>query len=131
MSVKKSLTVLVSCKYSNNFFCPTRFMLGLAAVPSIIMFFGCLLLPESPRWLVSRGYSERARNVLVKLRGASADVSEELLAMKNVCEEESSMFQSSKCLAAKCSYPTVDLSVCLPVCLSFQFCVCLSKEVSF
>lgn len=71
-------------------------MLGLAAVPSIIMFFGCLVLPESPRWLVSRGFSERARKVLVKLRGTT-DVNAELLAMKNVCEEEESFHKSGKC----------------------------------
>ena len=65
-------------------------MLGLAALPSLIMFFGCLFLPESPRWLLSKGYGERAKAVLMKLRGAS-DVSSELEAMKNVVEEESSM----------------------------------------
>lgn len=73
--------------------CLPRFMLGLAALPSLIMFFGCLFLPESPRWLLSKGYGERAKAVLMKLRGAS-DVSSELEAMKNVVEEESSMDES-------------------------------------
>lgn len=63
-------------------------MLGLAAVPSIIMFFGCLVLPESPRWLVSRGLSQQAKKVLVKLRGTD-NVEDELLAMQTVCEEDS------------------------------------------
>lgn len=74
-------------------------MLGLAAVPSVVMFFGCLVLPESPRWLVSRGYSERAKKVLVKLRG-TMDVSSELGDMKNVCDEEESLHKSSKCVGS-------------------------------
>ena len=80
--------------------CLPRFMLGLAALPSLIMFFGCLFLPESPRWLLSKGYGERAKAVLMKLRGAS-DVSSELEAMKNVVEEESSM-DESKSIPVKC-----------------------------
>lgn len=70
-------------------------MLGLGAVPSIVMFFGCLVLPESPRWLVSRGQSERAKKILMKLRGTS-DVSSEFVAMKNVCDEEESLRDNSK-----------------------------------
>ena len=69
-------------------------MLGLAAVPSIIMFFGCLILPESPRWLVSKGYDDEAFKVLKKLRG-SADVSSELRAMQEVCEETASVENSN------------------------------------
>ena len=93
-SFKYKIPLLVPKFYDSCFF---RLMLGLAAVPSIIMFFGCLALPESPRWLVSRGHDEKAKKVLVKLRGTS-DVSAELVAMKNVCEEEASLSdENSKC----------------------------------
>ena len=44
-----------------------RFMLGLAGVPSIVMFLGFLFMPESPRWLVFHGHTERARHVLRKI----------------------------------------------------------------
>ena len=43
-------------------------MLGLAGVPSFIMFVGFLFMPESPRWLVFRGKTEKARGVLGKVR---------------------------------------------------------------
>ncbi|XP_067025133.1 proton myo-inositol cotransporter-like isoform X1 [Acropora muricata] len=77
-----------------------RLMLGLAAVPSIIMFFGCLILPESPRWLVSKGYDDEAFKVLKKLRG-SADVSSELRAMQEVCEETASAENTGSCTESR------------------------------
>ncbi|PFX13546.1 Proton myo-inositol cotransporter, partial [Stylophora pistillata] len=72
-----------------------RFMFGLAAVPSAIMFLGCLWLPESPSWLVSRGTCEDARKVLVRLRGTT-DVNEELQAIQTVCKEEESFDKKSR-----------------------------------
>ena len=54
-----------------------RFMLGLAGLPSLIMFFGFLFMPESPRWLVFRGKIEKARRVLGKVR-QHHEVEEEL-----------------------------------------------------
>ncbi len=38
-----------------------RVMLGLAAVPALILFFGVLALPESPRFLVQSGRLEEAK----------------------------------------------------------------------
>ena len=45
-------------------------MFGLAIIPSVTMFIGFLFLPESPRWLVFHGKSEKARQVLTKIRPA-------------------------------------------------------------
>ncbi|MFT9314219.1 sugar porter family MFS transporter, partial [Leuconostoc pseudomesenteroides] len=41
-----------------------RIMLALAALPALALFFGGLVLPESPRYLVRRGDNEAAREVL-------------------------------------------------------------------
>ena len=68
-------------------------MFGLAALPSAIMFVGCLWLPESPSWLVSRGACEHAREVLVRIRG-TANVDEELQAIQTVCKEQESYDKS-------------------------------------
>ncbi len=46
-----------------------RLMLGLAAVPSLILLFGMLFMPETPRYLVHAGEEETAREVLEDLPG--------------------------------------------------------------
>ena len=45
-----------------------RVMFGLTGVPSVIMFFGMLFMPESPRWLVFHNKQEKARTVLMRTR---------------------------------------------------------------
>ncbi len=52
-----------------------RWMFAAAAVPAIVFLVGCLLIPESPRWLFQRGRKAQERAVLVTFGGeAHADV---------------------------------------------------------
>src|SRR5437588_1131569 len=46
-----------------------RLMLGLAAVPSLVLLVGMLFMPETPRYLVRAGEKETARGVLEDLPG--------------------------------------------------------------
>jgi SP family galactose:H+ symporter-like MFS transporter len=54
-----------------------RWMFALATVPAIILAIGMFLLPESPRWLVSRNLIDSAQKVLIRIRG-NKDVNVEL-----------------------------------------------------
>ncbi|MBP7143389.1 MAG: sugar porter family MFS transporter [Opitutaceae bacterium] len=58
-----------------------RWMIGISAVPSLILFIGLLAMPESPRWLVQAGRPAEARTVLQRIgQGSRADT--EIAAMQ-------------------------------------------------
>ena len=67
-----------------------RFMLGLAGVPSFLMFIGFLCMPESPRWLVFHGKSNKAKQVLEMIRPHSEVESEHLEIRKDYQEYQRS-----------------------------------------
>jgi sugar porter (SP) family MFS transporter len=48
-----------------------RWMFGLTTIPSALFFLSMLFVPESPRWLVGRGQTARARIVLGHIGGVS------------------------------------------------------------
>lgn len=47
-----------------------RWMFTAVTAPSLLFFVGALLIPESPRWLMKNGLTERARSVLARIGGA-------------------------------------------------------------
>jgi SP family arabinose:H+ symporter-like MFS transporter len=47
-------------------------MLASAAIPSLAFFFGLLVVPESPRWLISRGLKAEGEAVLARIFGPTS-----------------------------------------------------------
>jgi sugar porter (SP) family MFS transporter len=64
-----------------------RWMLGLAVIPSLILFVGMYFMPETPRWLVSRGRENEARDVLMRSR-SEEEAENEIREIKQVEREE-------------------------------------------
>ena len=48
-----------------------RWMFGVTAVPSILFLIATFLVPESPRWLLSKGRGSEARGVLERIAGTA------------------------------------------------------------
>ena len=84
-----------------------RYMLGLAGVPSLIQFVGFFCMPESPRWLVSKGRMEEAGFVLRRMRNRP-DVQEELDSISHSClEDQQALEASGRGKAVKQTKPSV------------------------
>ncbi|GGE00683.1 putative metabolite transport protein YwtG [Aureimonas endophytica] len=64
-----------------------RWMLAAGAVPGIVLFFGMLPLPDSPRWLAGQGDMEAARDALRKI-GAGGDVEAELRELRGATRKD-------------------------------------------
>src|SRR5215213_7273769 len=64
-----------------------RLMLGLAVVPALVMLFGMLFMPETPRWLVAKDREPEAREILRRSRDEAA-VEKEIHDIKSVERQE-------------------------------------------
>jgi SP family galactose:H+ symporter-like MFS transporter len=54
-----------------------RYMLGLAAIPAIVLLIAMIFMPSSPRWLVTEGMMNKARSTLIRVRNID-NVNDEL-----------------------------------------------------
>ncbi len=55
-----------------------RLMLGIISIPAFLLVIAVSRLPDSPRWLASKGYTKQAKLVLNLLRGDEAKAAAEL-----------------------------------------------------
>ena len=64
-----------------------RYMFGLAAIPSIGLVIGMWILPDSPRWLVSKSKIKEAKQVLQRVR-TDVDVTPEITDIQKSMEKQ-------------------------------------------
>jgi sugar porter (SP) family MFS transporter len=64
-----------------------RWPLALAVIPAVVLFVGMYFMPETPRWLVSKGREEEARRVLGRTR-AEEEVEDEIRDIRRVERQE-------------------------------------------
>ena len=61
-----------------------RGMLGMGIVPSLIFLVAVALIPESPRWLVTRGAINKAGSIFSRIFTNKSDISAQIAATKEV-----------------------------------------------
>ncbi len=65
-----------------------RAMLAGGALPALVLLFGLIPLPETPRWLLQKGHDDDAVRVLRQTHGSEASVQEELVALRAVARAD-------------------------------------------
>ncbi|CAI9102352.1 OLC1v1000608C2 [Oldenlandia corymbosa var. corymbosa] len=73
----------LSASYVIGTFVGWRTLALFGLVPCVILLFGLLVIPESPRWLAMRGNEEEFEKALRKLRGPNANIYEEAHLIKD------------------------------------------------
>ncbi|WP_413229975.1 sugar porter family MFS transporter [Halobacillus litoralis] len=66
-----------------------RWMLGLAAVPALVLMIGVLFMPESPKWLLKQNREKEARNIMGLTR-KKEDIDKEIKQMREIEAEKES-----------------------------------------
>jgi len=64
-----------------------RWMFGLGVLPAVGFLFGLFFLPDSPRWIASRGDSGKALTILNRLHGDASLAQTELTAIKETLKK--------------------------------------------
>ncbi|MED1468523.1 sugar porter family MFS transporter [Bacillus salipaludis] len=71
-----------------------RFMLVIATLPAVVLWFGMLIVPESPRWLSSKGKFGEALRVLQQIR-EEKQAQSELKEIKTTLSQEKEVKQAT------------------------------------
>ncbi|RHW32056.1 sugar porter family MFS transporter [Lysinibacillus yapensis] len=93
-----------------------RYMLVLATLPAVLMWFGMLIVPESPRWLASKGKLGDALRTLKQIREESRAKAELKEIQITIAEETSTGRASFKDLSTPWIKRVILIGIGLAVC---------------
>ncbi|MCF7790356.1 MAG: sugar porter family MFS transporter [Victivallales bacterium] len=65
---------------------PWRIMLGIIAIPAVIMFILILTIPKTPKWLMLKGRKDKAKEVLSNIRETEESVDLEIKEMNQTLQ---------------------------------------------
>lgn len=65
-----------------------RWMFGSESLPAVALLLLLFIVPESPRWLTEKGYTEKARRILAKVNG-KAHAEREMVEIEAAIKQES------------------------------------------
>ena len=65
-----------------------RWMLGLETIPAVLYFVGLFFVPRSPRWLILKGQTDEAKNVMVRISDEEQASKQIALIQQNLKEQE-------------------------------------------
>ncbi|KAL6971483.1 Sugar transport protein 8 [Sarracenia purpurea var. burkii] len=91
-----------------------RVSLGCAAVPGLVLFFGSIILTESPTSLVERGKDTDGKAALKKIRGVD-EVDAEYEEIKKACELAKEVKQPLKKLMKRSSVPPMTIGILMQI----------------
>jgi len=84
-----------------------RWMFGIGFIPALLLSFGMILLPESPRFLIKQNQIDLAKKILMRLRGTQ-DVSDEVIDIQKSLQTRAASFKE---IFAPCVLPVLMLGM--------------------
>ncbi|KAH7842419.1 hypothetical protein Vadar_005060 [Vaccinium darrowii] len=91
-----------------------RVSLGLAVIPALVLFFGSMILTETPASLLERGKDTKGKSALKKIRGVD-DVDAEYEEIKKACEVAKQVKQPFKKLMKRESRPPLIIGIMIQI----------------
>ncbi|KAF5944232.1 hypothetical protein HYC85_018309 [Camellia sinensis] len=91
-----------------------RVSLAIAGIPGLVLFFGSMILTETPASLIERGKDTKGKTALKKIRGTD-NVEDEYEEVKRACEIAKEVKQPFKKLMKRSSVPPLVIGIMLQI----------------